>query len=106
MSEQSSGVALHVALQNGFTGDEVVLRLNGREVFRKEGVRTKTQVGLGDLFRVDVPRGPVVLETRLPARRLSDVLEFVLSKPLHIGVNVDPDDGFRYVIQYVPFRYM
>ena len=106
MSEQSSSVLLHVALQNGFLGDEVVVRLNGREVFRKKGVKTETQIGLGDLFQIDVTKGAVALETCLLDQGISDVFEFVLSRPLHVGVNLDPEAGFRYVVQYVPFRYM
>jgi hypothetical protein len=32
---------LHIALQEGFTGDDVVVRVQGEEVFRKEDVTTR-----------------------------------------------------------------
>ncbi len=45
-------VLLHIAFQEGFTDDTVVVRVNGREVFRKGSVKTRLQIGYADSFEV------------------------------------------------------
>ena len=43
---------LHIAFQDGFTDDTVVVLINGGEVFRKEGVNTKLLLGYADFVEV------------------------------------------------------
>ncbi len=106
LSRDVEAVSLHLALQNGFLDDEVVVRVNGNEVFRKQGVKTRTQVGLADTIEVGIEHGRARIEISLPARDIAEALEIDVTKPTYIGVSVDPEDGIRYAIQYRPFRYM
>ncbi len=99
-------MALHVALQNGFLGEEVALSVNGEEVFRGKEVKTRVQIGLAEAIDIDVGSGQVTIETSIPARDISERLEIILSKPVFLGVSIDPEDGIRYLIQHRPFRYM
>ena len=46
---------IQIALQEGFANDEVTVHAGGREVYRKEDVTTRMQIGLADSFAVDLP---------------------------------------------------
>ena len=61
---------LSIDLQDGFAGDEVIVRVNGKEVARRSAVRTKRMLGLADSLEVPVPGGAVALEIELPAKQI------------------------------------
>lgn len=63
---------LQVALGDGFDQDAVTVSLEGTEVFRKDGVTTRTQISLADSFEVEAPDRPAELRIELPARGVSD----------------------------------
>ena len=48
---------LHIALQEGFAGDPVSISVDGREIYRKDGVRTRTQIGLADSIETTHDQG-------------------------------------------------
>ena len=81
---------LHVDLQEGFLGEPVVATVNGRELFRKDGVRTRTQIGLADSFEIkELPPGPT--EIALTARGATEEISVSLSADLYIGVSLTPE---------------
>jgi hypothetical protein len=80
---------LHVDLQEGFIGEAVVASVNGRELFRKEGVRTRTQIGLADSFELVLPPGPT--EITLTARGKTHAISASLSTDTYIGVSLTPE---------------
>jgi hypothetical protein len=55
--KETGMVSLVVDLQDGFAGDLVVVRLNDREVFRKEDVQTKLLLGYADSWLFGTSRG-------------------------------------------------
>lgn len=59
---------LHVDLREGFNGETVIVRVDGREIYRRSGVETNYSVGLADRMRVEVPEGEVRVEVVLPDR--------------------------------------
>jgi hypothetical protein len=63
---------LEIALQDGFDHDTVVVSIDGAEVFRKDGVTTRTQISLADSFEVDAPDGSAQLRIDVPSRGVSD----------------------------------
>jgi hypothetical protein len=65
---------LQIALQDGFDADAVVVSVDGTEVFRKDGVTTRRQIGLADTFEVDVPERPAQLEVAVPSRGVSEAV--------------------------------
>ena len=81
---------LQIDLQDGFVGDDVVVRIDGGEVYRKTGVRTDLRLGLADSFRAPVPSdpGPVEVEVAIPARKLVRTLEIRAHDHPHIGVSI------------------
>ena len=80
---------LHVALQDGFSNDTVSIKVNGREVFRRAGVSTRTQIGLAAAHEMSVDEGPVTVEVDLPARRLSSATTIAVTGDVSLGVSVD-----------------
>jgi hypothetical protein len=59
---------LLVALEDGFLGDRVEVRVGGREALRLEGVSTKRLTGLAETHEVEVERGAVPVEVRVEGR--------------------------------------
>jgi len=80
---------LHVALQDGFDDDAVVVRIDGREVYREDDVVTDTRISLADSFEVEASGAPALLEVELPARHVRD--SFQLPPPaggeIYVGVS-------------------
>lgn len=79
---------LHVALQEGFEGETVVIRVAGKEVFRKDSVTTKLQIGFAESFEMNVEEGPVNLEIALPSKALSKAIDLQVTNTIYVGVSV------------------
>lgn len=97
-------VSLVVDLQDGFAGDLVVVRVNGREVFRKEGVQTKLLLGYADSFEIQVPEGTVNVEVTLPLKNLSKTIVLQVSTKVYLGLSIH-DSRIEHVISHQPFGY-
>lgn len=69
-------IPLTLDLQEGFEGDQVVMAIDGREVFRKTGVRTRLQIGLAERVKLDVEPGRHNLRVSLPDRSLHGERQF------------------------------
>ena len=106
MSAGGPDLPLTVDLQEGFSGDEVTIRVGGAEVFRRPDVRTRMQTGRADGWSGPVRPGFVRLEVDVAERRASGRLEFRVERPMFVGVKYAPEDGFSFAIQDFPFRYM
>lgn len=96
----------HTALQEGFAGDEVVLRIGGREVFHQPNVKTRTQIGLAASHESQVPAGPLSVEVSLPRRNLQLTLPLQIAKDTFLGVSVSPDGKLQHVVAHEPFGYV
>jgi hypothetical protein len=65
-------MVINVALQDGFEGDTVVLRVDGTEAYRGEQVTTRTQISHAADTPLEVPDRPFSLEVELPERGISE----------------------------------
>lgn len=82
---------IHLALQDGFDGDDVVLRVAGSEAYRGENVTTRTQISLAADMQLEVPDHPFTLEVDVPTR---DVRKSVQIDPhAHANVTLSLRDG-------------
>jgi hypothetical protein len=59
---------INVALQDGFDGDTVLIRVDGAEAYRREQVTTRTQISHAADMQLDVPDRPFMLEVDVPTR--------------------------------------
>ncbi len=99
---------LHVALQEGFAGDTVVLRLDGRELFRKVNVTTRLQTGYADSVEMDASAQAGWLEVEVPSKGLTLAFELRLhvGRPTYVGVSIQPDGRLSRRITEEPFGYL
>lgn len=97
---------LNVNLQEGFVNDTVVVRVNGQEVFNKTSVKTKLQIGLANVFQVDVPEGLLDIEIALPLKNVSESLALEVSSPVHLGLSVNHEGRITHRISQEPFGYL
>ena len=67
-------MVINVALQDGFDADTVVIRVNGAEAYRAEGLTTRTQLSHAADTTIEVPDAPFALEVSVPTRDVADTL--------------------------------
>jgi hypothetical protein len=79
---------LKIDLREGFEGDHVVARVDGRVVYDKPGVRTRMQIGLAD--SVEVQAGAQAeLAVSLPDKGLEGTTTVMVDKTPNVGVSVE-----------------
>ena len=79
---------LHVALQEGFLDDTVSIHVGGREVFRRESMRTRLQTGYADSYEMDVADGPLEVRIEVPSQHLASTLTVDVSGAAYLGVSI------------------
>ncbi|HEY7500887.1 MAG TPA: hypothetical protein VH740_20360 [Vicinamibacterales bacterium] len=95
---------LHIALQEGFGGDPVAIFVDGREVYRKDQVRTRTQIGLADSVQVAHDPGTAKIDIRVGKKSAS--FTETLTGDLHIGISIKPDGSIVRRASTEAFKYM
>lgn len=65
---------IKVALQDGFDGDNVVIRVDGVEAYHGEQLTTRTQISPAAGTRLEVPDRPFTLEVDVTTRRVYETL--------------------------------
>ena len=80
---------LHVALQEGFKNDRVVVRVNGAEVANRPEVTTRNQIGLAEAVEVDVPTGDASVDVEVPARQLRGSVHVTIEGKTYVGVSIE-----------------
>lgn len=61
---------INVALQDGFEGDDVLIRVDGDEAYRGEDLTTRTQISHAADTQLEVPEGPFTLEVEVPTKHV------------------------------------
>jgi hypothetical protein len=79
---------LTIHLQTGFADDTVVVRVNGAEVYRKEGVKTSLLLGYADVFDCPVPEGTAHVDIEVPSRGVRASFDVPVSARTHLGVSL------------------
>jgi hypothetical protein len=81
-------VLLKIDLQDGFEGDLVVVRVNDKEVFRKDGIKTRPMLGYADSMEADVPLGQSWVEIALPRKDIGETISLVVTAPVYLGLSI------------------
>ena len=63
---------IHLALQDGFDGDEVAVSIDDHEAYRAEGVTTRTQISHAADMQLEVPDRPFVLGVDVTTREVRE----------------------------------
>jgi hypothetical protein len=96
---------LHIALQEGFEDEAVVIRVNGKEVFNKQGVRTKLQIGRADAVDVEVEDGTATVEILLPTKDLTETVRIRVPQEPFLGVSLVAGE-IVHRVSSTPFGYV
>jgi hypothetical protein len=97
--------SLKIDLQEGFDADAVIIHVNGQEVYRKQDVKTRMQIGRADGIEVTVPEGEATVQVDLPDRNLTESRSLPVTAQTHLAVNLtrtgelkltEAPEGFRY----------
>ena len=81
---------LTIYLTDGFDGDRVVVRLDGKIVFERSGVTTKKITGLAEqLPTVEVRRSPAKIEVSVPDRKVTGAFEADMKRGSHVTVGLE-----------------
>ena len=97
---------LHIALQNGFLDDKVLIIVNGKEVYRKSNVNTRLQIGLADLCGVEIKQGIVEVEISLSLKGIYRSIMFAVEDIAYLGISIRQSDKIYYKISYDPFGHL
>jgi hypothetical protein len=103
-SSETERYVIHVALQDGFMDEHVVLRLDGDEVFASESVNTRFQIGLANELELEVAGEASQLEFAMPDRGIVEEVRLEAGKERWVGASLI-DDGLEVVVSDKPFRY-
>jgi hypothetical protein len=95
---------LGIHLQDGFTGDEIAVRINGEERLHHDGVRTRRVLGLAEHTELAVDDGPLSIEISVPTRGLEKRIELEASDEVHLGVSLTGND-IQVITRKTPFGY-
>lgn len=57
--------------QHGFANDTIILKVNGKEVLKKDDLSTDLRISLAESFTIEVPNGQTKLEITVPTKNLS-----------------------------------
>lgn len=82
---------LRVDLREGFTGQTVIVRVSGREVYRKDGVQTNYSVGIADRIALEVPSGQIQVEVALPGTGSTRRITHDASGPATLAFALTPE---------------
>jgi hypothetical protein len=99
------GMLLHIALQEGFTKDTVLIRCDGQEIYRKAGVSTRTQTGYADSVELDMHANSLKVTIELPQKQLSKTIDIAISAPTYLGLSVTAGQ-ITHRISREPFGYL
>lgn len=102
---------LHIALQEGFTHDDVRIDVDGAQVYSRQDVSTRQQLGLADSFDTqvdDVTQADSCVTVRIALATRHTQEEFVvpLNEANYIGISVDRHGGIQRRMSATPFGYV
>ena len=80
--------SLRIDLQEGFSGDTVIVTVDGSEVYRKSGVSTRLPVGVADSFEVQLDADQGRVSVDVATRGLTDATDIRPSKFPYLGVSL------------------
>ena len=96
---------IRIALQEGFSNDDVAVKVAGREVLRESGVKTRMQVGLAKSLEVEVPVGSTEIAVDVPTRAASALIQVDVAANVYVGISITEDGRITHKVSKEPFRY-
>ena len=82
---------VEIHLQDGFEGDEVVVLMDGREVFSSESVTSQALLGLAETITLEADTAGHEVTVELPRRGVSGNTSVPASERSYVGVTRQGD---------------
>lgn len=75
--------------QDGFANDTIILKINGKEVLKKENVSSDLRISLAESFTIEISNGQNKIEIIVPTKNLS-LSKTIMpdSKDTYIGISI------------------
>ena len=77
--------------QHGFANDTIILKINGKEVLKKDNVSSDLRISLAESFTIEILNGQYKLEITIPTKNLS------ISQTIKIGSGEDKYFGISII---------
>jgi hypothetical protein len=97
---------LHIALQDGFLNDEVIIQVNGEEGFHQSQVKTRFQIGLATSFETNVLKGSIEVNAILPQKNLARSTVLEISAPTYLAISITAEGNISFHVSNDRFRYL
>jgi hypothetical protein len=102
-------IALAVDLQDGFSDDIVLVKINNEEIFRKEHVTSDLRIGLATRFTTNLGCGEVQVQVTIPTKNLTGKYKFIMNSKTHLGISITEPDSSTQKVSFLqsqePFSY-
>lgn len=98
-------LTLRIDLQEGFAGDAVAIKLNGKRAFAKKQVSTQLLLGKADSFTTTIPPGPLRIDLEIKTRNLQETITLHAEHNTYIGVSI-VENRLIYSLADKPYGYM
>jgi hypothetical protein len=95
---------LHIDLQSGFHKEPVIVRVNGREVFRDPSVTTQRLLGVAREIELPHHQGPARVEVELEKSGLTKTVQIDAAENIFLGISLE-DGKIMHIISKQPFGY-
>lgn len=95
---------LHIALQEGFSDDDVTVTVDGKEVLHGTAVSTRMQIGLAEA--TDVTLAPGRHAVTVSARGASESIDVEVEDELHLGISLSRSGAIEHRISRRRFGYL
>ena len=96
---------LHIALHDGFTGQTVTVTIDGREVWRRDNVRTDLRISRAAAFDTEAARSAVTVGVTVEPGTLRATAPVDIAATPYVAVDVQ-DGGIRIKPSAEPFHYL
>ena len=97
---------LHLALQEGFTGDEVTVTVDGEQVLHRTEVATRTQIGLAERTDLTVEPGRHTVTVSARGASASIDVDVDVADTAYLGISLDRSGAIEHRVSREPFRYL
>lgn len=79
---------LHIDLLDGFINDDVIITMDGVEVYNKTAVKTRFQISFADSIELDTAEEDTTIMICLPLKGLSNTITLKTTMPIYLGVSI------------------
>ena len=97
---------IHISLQEGFQKESVNIVIDGNEVYRKQDVSTRHQIGLADTVEHETDLPIADVKIHLPEKNKKASIKIHVRQNPYLGIDLDTDGNVRFKSSSRPFGFL